>query len=104
MQETKVRQENKLVGCAVIRQLLQSSRDISEQTVHRLVELLESTIDCQQEVFVGQVYESCVYRIGCGNVYSETKLKFATPDVRNKFASSFEAACQEVGLRVHRSY
>src|SRR5699024_12374679 len=73
-----------------------SDLDISEQTVHQLVELLESTVNCQQEVFVGQVYDSCVYRIGCGNVYSETKLKFATrsEEHTSELQSRFELVCR----------
>jgi hypothetical protein len=104
MQEVQMCQENKLVQCAVIRQLLQSSRDIPEQTVCQLITSLESMVAGQQEIFVGQVDDSCVYWIGCGDVCSETKLTFATPDVRNKFASSFEVACRKIGLRIHRSY
>lgn len=42
MQEVQMCQENKLVQCAVIRQLLQSSRDIPEQTVCQLITSLES--------------------------------------------------------------
>lgn len=104
MSEIKTSHYHKSHGCAGIRHLLKNTRDIPDHLVEQLVRALENTLTCHPEIFVGQVYDSCVYRIGCGDIYTETKLLFATPDVRNKFASSFEAACCHVGFTVHRSY
>ncbi|CAM4364680.1 hypothetical protein [Weissella hellenica] len=104
MSEIKTSHHHKSHGCAGIRHLLKNTRDIPDHLVEQLVRALENTLTCHPEIFVGQVYDSCVYRIGCGDIYTETKLLFATPDVRNKFASSFEAACCHVGFTVHRSY
>ncbi|MBU7568442.1 hypothetical protein KGP39_06775 [Weissella hellenica] len=104
MPEIKTSYHHKSTGCASIHHLLKNTRDIPDHMVEQLVNSLENTLTCQLEIFVGQVYDSCVYRIGCGDIYTETKLVFATPAVRNKFASSFEAACCHAGFTVHRSY
>lgn len=104
MSEIKTSHHHKSPGCSGIRHLLKNTRDIPDHLVEQLVRALENTLTCHPEIFVGQVYDSCVYRIGCGDIYTETKLLFATPDVRNKFASSFEAACCHVGFTIHRSY
>lgn len=104
MSEIKTSHHHKSPGCAGIRHLLKNTRDIPDHLVEQLVRALENTLTYHPKIFVGQVYDSCVYRIGCGDIYTETKLLFATPDVRNKFASSFEAACCHVGFTVHRSY
>lgn len=95
---------NRLTSCEIIHHLLKNTRDIPDHLVKELVTALENTRSCQPEVYVGQVYDSCVYRVGCGDIYTETKLVFATPDVRNKFANAFEAACCNSGFTVHRSY
>lgn len=104
MRGNEIRQGNKLVGVQKLHTLMQSTREMPVQTVKLLQGAVEATMTKNGPIFVGRVYDSCIYRIGCGSIYEEFALKFATADERNKFANRFEAACREIGLAVHQSY
>lgn len=104
MRGNEIRQGNKLVGMQKLHTLMQSTREMPVQTAKLLQGAVESTMTKTSPIFVGRVYDSCTYRIGCGSIYEEFALKFATTDERNKFANQFEAVCREIGLVVHQSY
>ena len=92
MRGNEIRQGNKLVGMQKLHTLTQSTREMPVQTAKLLQGAVESTMTKTSPIFVGRVYDSCIYRIGCGSIYEEFALTFATTDERNKFANQFEAS------------
>lgn len=96
--------KNKLHGEQKLWALLDSAREIPQQTALFVYSAVKQSGYGKRQVFVGRVYDSCVYHIGCDTIENAFKLKFSTPDERNKFANSFETACIEQGLSVHQSF
>lgn len=104
MHEEEFHQKNKLHGEQKLWALLDSAREIPQQTALFVYSAVKQSGYGKRQVFVGRVYDSCVYHIGCDTIENAFKLKFSTPDERNRFANSFETACVEQGLSVHQSF
>ncbi|MDR3241897.1 MAG: hypothetical protein LBT37_06960 [Lactobacillaceae bacterium] len=100
----EMHRENKLRNSGRLRRVLQSSWGIDEQTEDNVLHAVTAVHKVGGAIYIGRVYDSKIYRIGCNPDDSGFKLVFRNYETRNQFADAFEAACDAMGMSIHRYF